>query len=212
MSIRFVSGQVKWKSLPAGWQIIRPPHEVSALALLDDTVWAAGRDGLHRIDRTSGQLLPSPEGTPRLRYVRDLLVDGEGRLWIAHGGGVMIHTLDLWQPLAAEAGAKARSLLEDEQGRLWFGSEYNGLAIRDAKAWRYLGRGRPGRCGGQGYSRRSRGRILAGHSAEQRPDLVNASVSNVAHPWKKRQRRNTVLAAAPRCPRMPNSASSVAPR
>ncbi len=126
MAIRFVSGQVKWKSLPAGWQIIRPPHEVSALALLDDTVWAGGRDGLYRLDRTNGQLLPPPEGMPRLRYVRDLLVDDEERLWIAHRGGVMIQASDLWQPLAAEPLASlgaARALCQDHDGSIWIGTD-----------------------------------------------------------------------------------------
>jgi len=134
VAIRFISRQVKTDRLPAGWQIIRPPHEVSALALMGDTVWAGGRDGLYRLDRASGQLLSRPQDIPRLRYIRDLLVDDEGRLWIAHQGGVTIHTSDLWQPLAAEPLASlgaARALCQSHDGSMWIGTD-NG-------AVRYMG-------------------------------------------------------------------------
>src|SRR5207248_380789 len=82
--------------VPPGWMLIRPPHEVSALALQGDVVWAGGEDGLVAIDRLTGRLQTLPPGAPRLRAVKDLLVDRAGVLWIAHGHGLTRFTAGQW--------------------------------------------------------------------------------------------------------------------
>ena len=47
-------GYVQVQSAPPGWQIIRPPHEVSTLIIVNDTVWTGGKEGVILIDRQLG--------------------------------------------------------------------------------------------------------------------------------------------------------------
>ena len=47
-------GYVQVQSAPPGWQILRPPHEVSTLIIVNDTVWTGGKEGVILIDRTLG--------------------------------------------------------------------------------------------------------------------------------------------------------------
>ncbi len=81
--------------LPEGWQVIRPPREVSALAEWSGLVWAGGVDGLCALDMDSGSQAPeavaSLEDAGSLRYVSSLLVDRRGRLWVGHEAGLTMY-------------------------------------------------------------------------------------------------------------------------
>jgi ligand-binding sensor domain-containing protein len=111
--------------LPSGWRIMRPPHEVSALSVAGDVVWAGGRDGLTLIDRRSGELLPLPPGTPSFRYVSDILHDRQGQVWIAWEGGVSRLRERHWETLGTPKGlppGPATVVYEDQDGTVWIGS------------------------------------------------------------------------------------------
>jgi ligand-binding sensor domain-containing protein len=78
--------------------------------------------------------------------VNAIMQQRDGTLWIGTGyasrGGAIRVTADEWTALTVDdglAGAKVRSLFEDQEGSLWFGSEYNGLAICDGENWCVLG-------------------------------------------------------------------------
>lgn len=124
---------------PQGWTIVRPPQEISSLALLGNTVWAGGRGGLYAIDRLTGQLRRIPSGTHRLRYVKDLLTDTAGALWVAHEDGVT---------RVLEAGSQTfpfptpvLALTQLRDGSLWAGT-VNGLSsFADGKWQRIEGPG-----------------------------------------------------------------------
>jgi len=110
--------------LPSGWQIVRPPHEVSALSLADGIVWAGGRDGLTLLDRRSGEVLPPPVGAPAFRYVLDILHDRNGQVWVAWEGGVSRLREGRWQTLGASDGlppGPASALFQDREGTIWIG-------------------------------------------------------------------------------------------
>lgn len=112
--------------LPDGWSILRPPHEVSALLLDGDHLWAGGRDGLFLIERRTSELLPLPKGAPPLSFVTDLLRDRESALWIASREGAFRFSDGTWTKLGTGDGAPegpAKSLLEDSAGDLWIGYE-----------------------------------------------------------------------------------------
>jgi ligand-binding sensor domain-containing protein len=128
------------RRLPEGYAIVRPPHEVSALALHGDTVWAGGSDGLYAIDRLAARVSPLPSDAPNLRRVRDLLVDAEGRLWIAHRDGLTALHEGTWRTWTAADGllpGPTLSLCLDRDGRLWVGGE-NGVSMRDGEGWRQI--------------------------------------------------------------------------
>jgi|GEM_PF-521779 len=120
------SSQPEQRILPEGWTIIRPPHEVSALTIRSDQVWAGGRDGLFLIDRRSGENLVLPGETPRFSYIKDLLIARDGRVWIAHREGLTSYSNGVWTEHTQTEGlprAPLTALLEDKTGTLWIGSE-----------------------------------------------------------------------------------------
>ncbi len=111
---------------PEGWSVIRPPAEVSALAVQGDVLWAGGRDGLVAVDRATSRVDPPPDGAPDLRYVKDLLVDADGGLWVAHAAGVSRYARGAWSGVPEAdsllSGA-ALSLWQDRDGAIWVGGE-----------------------------------------------------------------------------------------
>jgi len=122
-------------ALPEGWMLIRPPHETAALALDGAQVLAGGRDGLVAIDQDTGALLGPPPDAPGLRYVRDLLLDTRGRLWVAHARGVTVREGGRWQDCPAVRDlvpGPATALCEDARGRIWVGGAAQGVGVLDA--------------------------------------------------------------------------------
>jgi ligand-binding sensor domain-containing protein len=123
-------------TLPPGWQIIRPPYEVCALALDGERVWAGGRDGLFCFNRKNGQRRALSADAPRMSYVSALLRDTKEHLWIAHLEGLTCLQRTSTEPVSVrwttwavgKDGLRARplSLAEDAEGTLWVGTE-NGL-------------------------------------------------------------------------------------
>lgn len=116
-----------WRSvhrarLPGGWLLLRPPHEVSALLVEGDVVWAGGNDGLFRLDRATGDRLPADPGTRSLRQVRALLLDHDSNLWAAHGAGIEVRRAGRWSRVPASAGMWT-ALLRRQNGAIWAGGE-----------------------------------------------------------------------------------------
>lgn len=112
--------------LPPGWTIVRPPQDVFALALHDSTLWAGGTAGVVAINRRSGALVPVP-GVPAFRFVRDLVVDREGALWVAHGAGVARLAGGRWRAYSSEdglPGGAAKALLQDRSRAIWVGTDH----------------------------------------------------------------------------------------
>jgi ligand-binding sensor domain-containing protein len=123
-----VATRASVKTLP-GWTIVRPPEDVFALAIQGDTVWAGGKDGLVAIDRRNAQLRPLPANAPKMQYIKSLLVDRKGNLWVGHGGGLMSFGGGQWQgypELAKLLPTGVLSLTEDREGVIWIGGE-NGV-------------------------------------------------------------------------------------
>ena len=123
--------------LPAGWQIIRPPNEATALVEHGQTIWAGGRAGLWAVDRLSGEVLEMPAGSPDFRRIRDLLVDEQQRLWIAHQDGLTRFDGTTWEqvrPAGEHLAGPVYALLLDQAGRLWVGG-VQGATVYDGQEW-----------------------------------------------------------------------------
>jgi ligand-binding sensor domain-containing protein len=128
------------KEMPIGWQIIRPPNDISALAIQGNIVWAGGTDGVVGLDRTKGNVIQSVECNPPLAYVRALLVDRQGELWIGHQSGLTSYDGNSCRTLTHADGLpsdRVNALLQDRSGRLWIGTSC-GAAVYDGKTWRAL--------------------------------------------------------------------------
>jgi ligand-binding sensor domain-containing protein len=79
--------------------------------------------------------------------VNALCLGPDGALWVGTGfadlGGAARFEGEKWVPLLKRdglAGNKVRSLFVDRGGVMYFGSEYDGLAIHAQERWRYLDR------------------------------------------------------------------------
>lgn len=84
--------------------------------------------------------------------VCDIMEDLDGNIWAAtgfynRGGAVLFKVVDGRPQIARRltqkdglAGEKVRSIYQDAAGRMWFGSEYDGVAWYDGKRWGYLDR------------------------------------------------------------------------
>jgi ligand-binding sensor domain-containing protein len=131
------------EDLPEGWQIIRPPREVSALAEWAGLIWAGGSDGLLALDPATGEPVPeavaSLEGAASLRYVSSLLVDREGRLWVGHEAGLTVCEGATGAPPRTYTEADGlphpwvRCLLEESGGRVWAGTFHGAAAIHEGR-------------------------------------------------------------------------------
>lgn len=123
--------------LRPGWQVIAPPHDVTALAERGDTILAGGRDGLFSFDRDSARAVPLPGEVPEMDYVKAILVDDAGRLWVGHRRGLALERDGVWQVFAADPASPpgpVAALAIAPDGRLLAGGEA-GLALADAQGF-----------------------------------------------------------------------------
>jgi ligand-binding sensor domain-containing protein len=133
----------RWQPMPEprpGWQVIRPPHEVSALAEQADIIWAGGQEGVFALDRNTGALLKKLELGVSLEYVRALLMDRTGVLWVGHQAGLTRYDGSVWTTYTEADGLpdkRVNALLQDREGRLWAGT-WGGAAIYDGQGWDVL--------------------------------------------------------------------------
>ncbi len=116
-------------------------------AILEDQeggIWfgnyAAPQGGLSRLKDRQWQHWTPKQGLPHAN-ITCLILDPEGRVWagcgfLDRGGAVLFSAVNgSWNiekilPAHELAGIKVRSLFQDSRGRVWIGSENDGLAIR----------------------------------------------------------------------------------
>lgn len=70
-------------------------------------------------------------------YVRVLALDRDGAVWISTIGGVNRYAGGIWQVIPADGLDQQRinTVLTDSAGRIWAGTERNGLAMWDGQQW-----------------------------------------------------------------------------
>ncbi len=83
------------------------------------------------------QSLGVPDGLPS-GGIRAILQDQRGYLWFATDGGVSRYDGEGFVTFTTEDGLAGRyvwSMLEDREGRLWFGSQDGGVSRYDGQSW-----------------------------------------------------------------------------
>jgi ligand-binding sensor domain-containing protein len=129
--ISHLSISLENRRLPDDWSIIRPPGEVSCLLVVDEQIWCGGWQGLVVLDRANGKPAAPPPDTPDFSYVRALIRDRHGAVWVGHEQGLARFDGSGWRhqwngtPLGP-----VLSLAEMRDGRLWIGRE-GGVTILD---------------------------------------------------------------------------------
>ena len=115
---------------PPGWKIIRPPNAVSAMVVVNDLIWAGGKDGVTVLNRKTAAQQALPKGAPEFSFVRAMLVDSQGTLWIGHDDGLARYKNQKWIIDTKSTGAPLHdvlSILETKDGSFWIGTT-GGLA------------------------------------------------------------------------------------
>jgi ligand-binding sensor domain-containing protein len=109
-----------------------------ALAFDGDVVWAGGRDGVVSVSQATGEVIEELDCDRRLDYVRDILVDTQGTLWVAHDDGLSrrdgtgCRTLDEADGLPSH---RVNALEIDGLGRLWVGTARGAAVASDGRDW-----------------------------------------------------------------------------
>lgn len=128
------------QKLQPGWQIICPSSAISALAVQGDIIWAAAENDVYCIDRRSGTIVKKLGCNPPLEYIKALLPDRSGGLFIGHFNGLTYYDGATFRTFTNKDGLpdnRVNALLEDADRRLWVGT-WSGAAIRQAAGWRTL--------------------------------------------------------------------------
>ena len=123
-----------------GWQITRPFDMVMALAVDRDTVWVGTKNGVYAVDGKTGTVIKKLETDPPLDYVKALLVDHAGELYIGHFNGLTVFDANGYRTYTKKDGLpdnRVNALLEDRDGRLWVGT-WGGIGILENGKWRTL--------------------------------------------------------------------------
>ena len=116
---------------PGNWQLIRPPHENQAFVEQGRLLWAGGADGVVGIDRKTGLISTKLAHDPSFRYVKALLVDPAGRLWVGHENGLSCNDRGVWKEYTVNDGLPdnmIQALAQDRQGLIWAGTK-KGVAV-----------------------------------------------------------------------------------
>jgi ligand-binding sensor domain-containing protein len=139
-------GFVQVQTSPPGWQIIRPPNEVSTLLIVNDTVWTGGKDGVILIDRATGSRTATYGSVPSFGYVRQIFRDSSGWIWIAHDGGLARYRNGTWQVIAPAPDVpftKALSIAQRRDGTIVIGTDTDVFASAGGSWASILGAGAP---------------------------------------------------------------------
>jgi ligand-binding sensor domain-containing protein len=144
--LQYLVGFVQVQSTPPGWQIIRPPQEVSTLVIENGTVWTGGKDGVVVIERLTGKQIDTPASAPSFGYVRQIFRDRDGWIWVGHDGGLARFRNGSWQVIAPAPGVpflKVLSIVQRGDGTLVVGTDTDVLSYRDGSWASLLGPGAP---------------------------------------------------------------------
>lgn len=134
--LQAVLGYVQIKTTPPGWDIIRPPGEVSTLFIDNDSLWTGGKEGIILITRSR---IPLPAGAPPVSYVRQIIAPAPGipftrvlslaernnsNIVVGTETDVFVNEGNGWRSLRASGMPEIVSadvLLATQSGDLWVG-------------------------------------------------------------------------------------------
>lgn len=128
-------------TLASGWRSYMNHNRLSAVAVQGDYVWGGGSGGLVRWDRADGTstLFTTAHGLPD-NDVNALLVDDDGRLWVATRAGIAVFDGERWSTFGKSDGVEpawTTALAKDEDDGIWASmlSVEPPLAYYNGKVW-----------------------------------------------------------------------------
>ena len=116
-------------------RVIRPPHEVSALAVQGQYLWAGGQEGIYKIDMNSCRCEKVSLAGQEVLDVKALLFDPYGVLWIGSFNGLYSYDGNHLKKIKALPDDRVNCLFLDKANRLWVGT-WKGAVVLDPSGWR----------------------------------------------------------------------------
>ncbi|WNC70201.1 two-component regulator propeller domain-containing protein [Thalassotalea nanhaiensis] len=107
-------------------------------------IWLGNQNGLNRFDGISSTIYTHMPGEPNSlasTWVKKVFVDSENRLWVLGNGGISLYLSEIdgfknfndIERHKEVLGNIYQTVIEDENGDLWFGSIDKGITILDVK-------------------------------------------------------------------------------
>jgi len=120
-----VTRQRDTNDLLAGWQIIKPPNEISVLMMHQGQLWVGGRDGVFCMDIETGEIIRELISDIPFKYVRGLICDQQNKIWIGHQSGVSCYNGSNFRHFTKSQGLpdnRINCMIQDHSGRIWVGT------------------------------------------------------------------------------------------
>ncbi len=113
--------------------------EVTAVAIDEDgQVWFGTRDGgLVVLDGDTWSHYDQDNSSLTDNWIKDILINGENRVWVATPAGLNVITGQWWQVFTTDAGLINNDVLTlalDNEGRVWLGTK-GGVSRFDGESW-----------------------------------------------------------------------------
>jgi len=128
---------VERRRLAPGWTIVRPPAEVCTMAVVGETLWTGGKDGLVIVHRRSLHRLPPSVGAPTFGRVWAILAGRHDRVWVGHDGGLSLFSRNRWTAVKLPGLRRVLALARTSNGGIVAGGEA-GVAMGGPSGWHRL--------------------------------------------------------------------------
>ncbi len=119
------------------WEYFIPGNEAQDIAFRDEYVWCASRHSVVRWDRRDGTYIQyGRRHYDGWDFPGVIETDARGTVWMAGLSNGEVSRFDgaVWAPCDS-CGKGVVDILADRAGRVWFGSEVNGLTRYDGETW-----------------------------------------------------------------------------
>ena len=126
--------------LPEGWTNIYPPADINSIAIFRDTVWVGGKEGVWAINSNTDSIIKKLGIDPPLEFVRHLVVDSAGVLWICHKRGLTRYYRKSFYTQTSIDGLpedRVNTMIIDNYGKIWVGT-WNGAAVYNENRWEVI--------------------------------------------------------------------------
>jgi sugar lactone lactonase YvrE len=102
---------------------------------LDGQVWVTTANSIATFDGSEWTVFQQGDGYDERYFFAGIVVDGQGRPWAAHDGGLLMHDGTAWTAYDNSDLITVESLAIDPEGHVWVGTFNQGVSVFDGQSW-----------------------------------------------------------------------------
>ena len=126
------------------------PHEDTWSLCIDSKglIWVGTLEGVCRFNGKTFSPFEIPisvadydRGVSSGKNIHAIMEDSKGNMWFSNNGGLYIYDGKILQHLSEKDGLcnnSVNDILEDDKGRIWLATHYNGVCIYDGKSFEHV--------------------------------------------------------------------------